>query len=449
MKFMTIAVKGIKESLRDIKSLGFLLIFPILFLVMFRAAFGWGPESTDTYEIVVLDMDNGEGPWDQQVPEWLMIVNMQAGTNRTATQFFQEDILQGHDTAGTFLIEEVLKVALYGDNETKMFSVTMVDSIEEGEDLVSKDEAVALVIIPANYTSSIQGIVDQAVVDEVRAHSIPMNASSTDYAHTTIDLSGGLGSYDYSFASSLVQGQVMGYVGVLESIVRIQVGAGLPGGPVSNEGGSVGIKYVSIGDTEDFTVFDWQAPGIFIFALLMTAIFVSATLATEYKNKTVHRMRLTKMTSLDLMTGTTLRWLFIGGMQIVILFFFAWILGTKVSGDLGPTFAMCFVVSMVVVLASISLGLIISAFVEDPEQAGNVGTGIAIPLSFLTGAFFPIEFAPAQVIPWTHGANAMKQLMLYNAWDEALIHLGWAFAGAIVLFIIGVFIYQQRRLRNL
>jgi ABC-2 type transport system permease protein len=206
---------------------------------------------------------------------------------------------------------------------------------------------------------------------------------------------------------------------------------------------------VSIGETEDFTVFDWQAPGIFVFALLMTAIYVSATLATEYKNKTVHRLRLTKMTSFDLMAGTTIRWLFVGALQIVILFVVAYALGTQVAGEIGPTFLMCFVVSIVVVLASISLGLIISAFIEDPEQAGNIGTGIAVPLSFLTGAFFPLDFAPASILPWTHGANAMKQLMLYNAWDEAIVHLGWALIGALVLFGIGVFVYQQRRLRNL
>ena len=274
-----------------------------------------------------------------------------------------------------------------------------------------------------------------------------MNASSDQYAHALMDLSGGLGSFDFSFASSNVQGLVMGYLGALEGMVRAQVGAGLPGGPVTNEGGSVTMQFVSVGETEEFTMFDWQVPGIFIFALLMTAIFVTATLATEYKNKTVHRMRLTKMTSLDLMAGTTLRWLFIGGMQIVILFVVAWLLGTKVAGEFLPIFLMCFVIAVVAVLASISLGLIIAAFVDDPEQAGNIGTGIAIPLSFLTEAFFPLEFGPAKAIPWSHAANGMKQLMLYDSWDTALVHLGWAFVGAIILFIAGVFIYQQRRLR--
>ena len=43
MKFIVLAVKGIKESLRDKKNFAFLMLFPLMFLVLFRVAFGWGP----------------------------------------------------------------------------------------------------------------------------------------------------------------------------------------------------------------------------------------------------------------------------------------------------------------------------------------------------------------------------------------------------------------------
>jgi ABC-2 type transport system permease protein len=449
MKALVLAVKGIKESLRDIKSLAFLLIFPLMFLLLFRVAFGWSPEATDTYSIAVMDLDDGEGPWDQKDPEWLAFYNNASGTSLTAEEFFQRAVLQNQTTGGQFLVNVVFKDALYEDNETKMFDVKMVKSREKGEDLIKDGEVVALVIIPANFTSALQGIIDQAVVDEVRAHGVPINASSDQYAHTALDNIGSLTNYDFNFATSLVGGQVMGYIGALETIVRTNVGSGFPSGPVTNEGGSVRSQFVAITETEEFTVFDWQAPGIFIFALLMTSIYVSATLATEYKNKTIHRLRLTKMRSVDLMAGTTIRWMFVGALQVLILFFVAWGIGTRVAGDVLPTFAFCFVISMVVVLASISLGLIISAFIDDPEQAGNIGTAIAVPMSFLTEAFFPLDFAPAKVLPWTQGADAMKQLMLYNEWGAALEHMLYVLIGAFILFTIGVFIYQQRRLRAL
>jgi ABC-2 type transport system permease protein len=446
MKFMVIAVKGVKESLRDLKSLAFLLFFPLMFLLLFRAAFG-GLEETNTYEIAVLDMDDGTGPWETQDPEWLVFHNQVTGENNTGMEFFQDEVLTGYDTAGDFLVAEVLKKALHEDKETKMFDITMVKSRGEGEDLIEAGDTSILVVIPANFSSAVMGIIDQAVVDEVRAHGVPMNASSDAYAHTAIDLSGSLGNFEFSFTSSLVQGQVMGYLGALEYIVRTNVGSGFPEGPVTNEGGSVGMQFVAIGETEDFTVFDWQAPGIFIFALLMTAIYVALTLSTETQNRTIHRLRLTKMTSFDLMAGTTIRWLVIGAIQIFILFVVAWLIGTKVAGDVLPTFAFCFVISIIAVVGSISLGLLISAFVEDPEQAGNVGTAIAVPMSFLTEAFFPLDFAPAKVLPWTQAANGMKQLMLYNEWGAAMEHALYSLVGVIVLFIIGVIVFQRKRLR--
>ena len=215
------------------------------------------------------------------------------------------------------------------------------------------------------------------------------------------------------------------------------------------QGGSIGVLYVSVGDTEEFTVFDWQAPGIVIFALMMTAIYVSLTLATEVKNRTLQRLRLTKMSATDMMGGTTLRWLFVGAFQTVVLVLVILALGTKVAGDVGPTMAYLFVIAMVAILASIALGLIISSFVDDPEQAGNIGTAIVIPMSFLTGAFFPMDLAFAKVLPWTQAADAMKQAMLYADFAQAGTHLVYAFIGAMALFAIGVVIFKKKRLETI
>lgn len=449
MKLIVIAVKGIKESLRDRKNFLFLMAFPLLFLVLFRVAFGWGPETTETYDIVVVDNDTGVGPWVQSDPEWLALMNQINGTNYTGPEFFREEILFGHDTAGAFFVEEVLMKVEHEDTDKMMFNVKVVETRAEGEDMIKDEEAVVLVVIPANYSSAIQGNVDKAVVEELRGHGFPANMSSDDYSNAVIELSGALGNFDFSFTASLVQGQIYGYVNAMYSMIRYTVGSELPGGPVVIEGGSVNALYVSVGDTESFTIFDWQAPGIVIFALMMTAIYVSLTLATEVKNRTLQRLRLTKMSAVDMMGGTTIRWMFVGAFQTVVLIVVVLALGTKVAGDLGPTMAYLFLISMVAILASIALGLIISSFVDDPEQAGNIGTAIVVPMSFLTGAFFPMDLAFAQVLPWTQAAHAMKQAMLYADFTQANVHLMYALAGAIVVFIIGVLIFKKKRLETI
>ena len=449
MKMIVVALKGIKESLRDKKNFAFLMIFPILFLVMFRIAFGWGPEATETYAIAVLDEDTGEGPWDMSDPEWLAMMNQMNGTDYTGPEFFKEDILQGHDTGGQFFVEEILRKAEHEDADVKMFDVTMVETRKKGEKMVENEDAVCFLVIPANFSSALQGNVDQAVVEEARAQGLMINMTSDEYAHAAIELSGSLGNFDYSFAASLVQGQLYGYVNGMYSIIRQTVGEGFPGGPVVVQGGSVRSQYVSVGDTEDFTVFDWQAPGIVVFALMMTAIYVALTLAMEIKNRTLQRLRLTKMTALDMMGGTTIRWLFVGVLQVIILIAILMAVGTRMSGDFGTTVAYLFMIAMVTVLASIALGLIISSFVDDPEQAGNIGTALVVPMSFLTGAFFPMDLAFAQVLPFTQASNALKQAMLFGDWGQANIHMMYALVGAVVLFIIGVLIFKKKRLETM
>jgi ABC-2 type transport system permease protein len=449
MKLLVLAVKGIKESLRDKKNFAFLMLFPLMFLVLFRVAFGWGPEATETYDIVVLDEDDGLGPWVETDPEWLDFYNAINGTDYDGTEFFQEVILEGYDTGGEFLVEEVLKTARHEDADKRMFNVKTVNKRSEAEDMIKDELAVCMVVIPANYTSSLQGNVDLAVVEELRAHGQMINMSSDEYAHSEVELSGALGNFDFSFAASLVQGQIYTHTQVMYATVRYTVGSALPGGPVVLQGGSVGVLYVSVGETEEFTVFDWQAPGIVIFALLMTAIYVTVTLATEIKNRTLQRLRLTKMSATDMMGGTTLRWMFVGALQAMVLILVVLALGTKVAGDVGFTMAYVFLIAVVAILASIALGLVISSFVDDPEQAGNIGTAIIVPMSFLTGAFFPMDLAFAQVLPWTQAANAMKQAMLYADFAQAGVHLVYALAGAVVLFIIGVIIFKKKRLETI
>ncbi len=449
MKLMVITVKGIKESLRDKKNFVFLMMFPILFLIMFRIAFGWGPETTDTYDIVVVDGDTGEGPWDTNDPEWLEAMNQINGTDYTGPEFFREVILEGSDTAGQYFVDEVLRTAKHEDADKLMFKVKMVDSRKEGEKMIKDEEAVCLVVIPANFSNALQGNVDQAVVEEMRAQGVVVNMSSDRYAHAVVEMSGALGNFDYSFAASLVQGQLYGTTNGMYAAIRYTVGSSFPGGPVVLQGGSIGTAYVSVGETEDFTVFDWQAPGMVVFALMMTAIYVSITLAMEVKNRTLQRLRLTKMSSLDMMGGTTLRWLFVGVLQVIILIVILVALGTRMAGDFGMTVAYLFIIALIAVLASIAMGLIISSFVDDPEQAGNIGTAVIVPMSFLTGAFFPMDLSFAQVLPWTQAANALKQTMLYADWAQANVHMMYALAGALFLFVAGVLIFKKKRLETM
>ncbi len=447
MKVLVISVKGIKEMFRDRKAFLFTILFPLFLMIFFRAASGVGDEGDVTYSIAVVDLDTGEGPWSDTAPPWMEYVNNASSTDMTAEEFFHEVILEGRATGGEYFVEEVLKEAEY-ESGTKRFSVTTFDDVEGAKKAVADGDAVAYVVVPANYSIALQGVVEWGVVDEVKAHGEPLGYQPPDYDTATVALSGELTSFDYSFAASQVNGVLAAYTETLYWTVRANIGAQFPGGPVSEEAGSTGVVFSSLDVSEELNIFDLTVPGIIIFGLMMQAMGVTATLGQERKDRTLDRLRMTKMTSFDLLGGTTIRWMVLGVFQVAILFGVALIFGLNVAGDVPSTIAGAMLIALVVVLATIALGLIVSSFVDDPEQATQLSVVVIMPMAFFTGAFFPVDFAWAEVLPWTQGALAMKQMMHFADWGSAMYHTSICLLMALVLFVIGVVTYSRNRLRS-
>lgn len=448
MKVVVIAVKGIKVLFRDRKSMLFIMVFPLSFMLIFRLLFGFGTPVNETYTIAVLDEDTGEGPWDTSEPSWLPIVRTGMGTNISAGELFDLLVLKGSTTTGEAFVEGFLKEAKYEDGKTSYFKVKRVGSYERAEELVKDEEVAAIVVIPRNFTSAVQGIVDAAIVSEVRAHSIPVGDPLPGYAHASVDLAGTLGNLDYSFSSSIVNAFLGVYSETQTMKARQFVGMGLPGGPAPQEGPVVGTLFQTVGETQDFIVFDFMAPGIIVFGLMMVTMYVTAHLAMEVKNKTLNRLRLTKMGALDMMGGSTLSWLVVGAAQTVVLFLVAVAVKVHVAGDYWVTIGAAMVIGVVVVLACVAVGLILSAFIDDPDQASTVATLIIVPLSFFTGAFFEIDLLATKYLPWTQGVNALRHLMLYNDWEAVLTNSITALLGGLALFALGVVVFHLKRLRG-
>lgn len=446
-KTLVIAKKGIKQLWRNKRNLAFVIIFPIMFMLVFRIAMGFGEDSNYAYPIAVVDLDTGAGPWNTTEPPWIPFMNQGQGTNMTARELFHAGILQNASSGGAFFVDEVLKKAVYESGGTRVFKVTLYETVDAGWKAVTDRDVVSLVVIPANFSSALQGQVDKAVVDEIRAHGIALNYTRPDYGDATVALSGELTNFDYSFSAQLVSGHLQGYTQGLYYMTRAGVGRGLPGGPVSEAAGSVGASYVGLKKENPLTRFDQMVPGLMVFGLMMQAMGVTATLGNEMGDRTLNRLKLTKMTSFNMLGGTTIRWLVLGVVQLALFIGFALLLGAKFEGYLPATVAGVMVIGLVVVLASISLGLIVSAFVDDADQATRLSVVIVMPMAFLTGTFFPVDIPGVNAVPWAQGANAMRQMMLYSAWDEAMFHAAICLVGAIVLFAIGVVVYSRNRLR--
>jgi len=71
-----------------------------------------------------------------------------------------------------------------------------------------------------------------------------------------------------------------------------------------------------------------------------------------------------------------------------------------------------------------------------------------VPMTFFTGVFFDLDLAVTRYFPWTQGATAMRQMLIFDNMDEALTAMAYCFVGAMVLFAIGVLAFHFKRLRS-
>ena len=222
------------------------------------------------------------------------------------------------------------------------------------------------------------------------------------------------------------------------------------------------VKYVNItvqgiSGTQSFTQFDFLAPGMMVFAILLLATTIAAILTREVESGTLERLKMSKMKSFDLLFGGLIPWSLVAGAQVVILLIVAVLLGLHWQGGINSVI-LATIIGIIGGVASIALAMIIASFAKNDRQAANLGTLIVVPISFLVGAFFPLpqvfisvlghSFQVYELIPWTHTLNALRGVLLYGeGFNAVAVQIELSLVLTVILFMIGVFLYSRTRLR--
>lgn len=205
--------------------------------------------------------------------------------------------------------------------------------------------------------------------------------------------------------------------------------------------------------TQKFTSFDFVAPGMIVFAILLLATTVAGSLSRELDKGTLARLKLTKMRGFDLLLGGLIPWSMVVVLQVVILLAVAIAIGFHWQGGVN-SILLAIMVGIIGGIASIALGMIIAAFAQNDDQATNLGTLITVPTSFLVGAFFPLPNVEIlgvpfnAFLPWTHTLTALRSLLTYGGgWNDISYQVFISVVFTVVLFAIGVILFSRNRLR--
>jgi ABC-2 type transport system permease protein len=406
MKFMSIASKAAKELLRDRRGLIMILIFPMFFMVIFGFAFGGMGEENEPHNLAVINNDEGT-----TLP--LTSEKLNFGDNFT----------------------QVLKDVKYQDSDVKIFNVTET-SLEEADDLLKDRDVDAAVIIPANFSESILASLNG------------VNSSNT------ILIRGDTGYVEFGVSQGILVGIIEQYQDDLSTGLKAQ----LTGTNVQANPKLIKSEVQSLPGTESFTQFDFLAPGMIVFAIILLSTTVASALTREVDRGTLSRLKMSKMRSFDFLFGNMLPWSLVAVAQVLILLGIALLMGFNWQGGLN-SILLALVVGVIGGLASVSLGMIIASFAKNDQQATNLATIITVPMSFLTGAFFQLPqvvvanfmgqpFQIYEILPWTHTLTALRTVLTFGGgWEDIAYQVGWSIVLTAIIFFLGVLIFSRTRLK--
>jgi ABC-2 type transport system permease protein len=420
MKFINVAIKDFKELIRDRRGLFMILLFPLFFMVIFGFAFE--------------DMGKSNQPHN------LAVVNLDEGAKMHVTN---EKVNYGDN------LTKIIKDAEYEDNNVKLFTVTET-SESSADQLIRLKEADAVIIIPKNFSQSIVDSIKASITAQSTGTSIPTEYGDNNTLKMVIR--GDSSSIAFGVSQAMLVKIIAGYQNGLVTSVQNQASG--------NTGGSLKIfesDVESVAGTESFSQFDFLAPGMMVFAILLLSTTVAASLTREVEKGTLARLKLSKMRSFDLLFGALLPWSAIAALQVLILLITAIIMGFNWQGGLNSILLAMFI-GVIGGIASISLGMIIASFAKNDQQASNLGILVAIPISFLVGAFFPLPrvvigefmgrtFEFYDILPWTHILDALRTVLIYGkGWDAITYDMGWSILLTAIIFVVGVVLFSKLRL---
>lgn len=375
-----IAWKDLTEFRRNRIALFFSIVFPILLIGMFGLIFQDSASALNNVSVGILNEDNG--PYGKQID---------------------------------MLLEDITI-------ESNAIDLIQVSSIFEAEEQILSANIKAALIIPQNFSSSLQNQKHIEIVVITDPSNPTVSLSITQFFEEVINV------MSTQFAQELLES---GMSGVDSEFILNPM--------------SVVVETIVEGGG---STFDFVAPGFIalnVMASGLTALGVA--LARERESGTLDGILMSPISRSSILLGKTIshtvRNLFQGAITILLVVL---LFGINIRGN--P-----FLIIFILIIGTVSFlgfGIVATALTKEQESAQLILGLLQFPMMFLSGVLFPIEQMPSflqtisKFLPLTYAVDALRKVMILGAGIEAVI---WPILILIVLglitLIIGVPLFEK------
>ncbi len=215
------------------------------------------------------------------------------------------------------------------------------------------------------------------------------------------------------------------------------------------------IAETGIGTSSNISDFDLIVPGLLILSVIMLMFTATITFVSEVENKTILRLKLSRITSLEYIAGITVVQLIVGIISIFLTLLTAAILGFKFHGSA----AVFILIAVLTSLSIIAFSLIIAALTKTANEVLVIGNFPLFLFMFFTGAAFPLKSEglftlfgyPVSIqglMSPTHAISALNKIMIMQMkLSDIIPEIISLLILTTIYFFIGMILYQRRHMQ--
>lgn len=308
-----------------------------------------------------------------------------------------------------------------GDSVVLPFFTDVVANRESGVDLLKTKNADALIIIPESFSISL--------------HS--------GYAHDSIskakvEFIGDLTSVDYLISAVYVNDLLNEFVLKSTSDRRL-----------------VKVSETALGSSGRLDDFSMVVPGILIVSIIMLMFTASIAFVSEVENKTILRLKLSRVNVMEFLAGVGLVQVLVGVVSVFLTLSMAIMLGFEYQGSLG----ILLIVAILTSISIIAFSLIIAAVTKSANEVLIAGNFPMFLFMFFTGAAFPMQsealftlagypFTVQGLMTPVHAISALNKALVMNmGLADILPELIALLLLTALYFTIGALVFKHRHMR--
>jgi len=289
---------------------------------------------------------------------------------------------------------------------------------EEAEDRIIKQKAHLLMVIPEEFSEAIE-------------------MKKLDKPKPQIEFAGNITDVKY-LVSAILAGEI--YSQYVMKAAKIEL-------PVL-------FRETSMGSSGELSDFDLYVPGIIIFSIIMLIMTATTAVVRESEYSTLKRLKISNMTTFQLMTGISVVQIFVGIISVAFALLAAVLLGYDFTGSI---FAFS-VIILLTIISMIAFCVLFAAFCKTVTEIMVIGMIPFFILMIFTGSMFKInavklfslweyDFAANHILSPTFAVEAIEKVLIY---DAGIMDIWFELVSILILsafyYILGIYLFRKRQM---